>query len=789
MYNDIINRLLRFLLPLAILISGIGFYFYFSEMDAIKKIYENQENINIKIGKMAIATDLKFINTDLMQLAQHSAFITDSLNHNAITLLEQDFLIFSQTKQLYDQIRFLDLNGIEIVRINFNAGQPFIVPKNNLQNKSQRYYFKDIIQLNKGKIFISPFDLNIEHGQIEKPIKPMLRFGTPVFNRQGEKIGIILLNYLGSKLISSLKEMTAHTMLLNTNGFWLYHYSSDPSLTLETSLEWGFIFDNEHTFGKQYPKAWEKISQTKAGQFYDIDGGLFTFDTISSWKLVAQIPNEIFKASAKKITLKLSIIIGALFILLILISWRFALLHIQRQAKRKETLLNKTNKAKNVFLANMSHELRTPLNGILGFTQILKRDQTLSPQQVNNIRTIEQAGEHLLLLLNNILDMAKVEGNKIELQITEFNFNDFLKAIVNLIKIRAHQKGINFIDKFQSKLPIAIKSDKTRLRQIIVNLLINAIKFTEHGSVKFKVSCHEEKIRFLVEDTGIGIASDKLETIFESFSQLDPKNEGAGLGLSISKNLVKLMDSTLNAKSTLGKGSVFWFDLALPEVKGLITRKVERNIIGFKGRSHKILVVDDNEIDRTILVNLLFLLGFEVIEASNGQEGIEKALLERPDLIFINLIMPVMDGYKACELIRQSSQHIVIIVLSTSIRHKDKPQGCDDFIVKPIRMENELFNVLIKHLKLEWIYDDIEVEPTAALAIEQGPLIPPPIEELKILHELAISGNMRRIQEQAKYIEQLDEKYVHFANKLSNLAQSFEDEKILALVEKELYEG
>jgi signal transduction histidine kinase len=808
MYNNFINRFLRFSLPSAILISGIAFYFYFSEIETIKQTYETQENVNIKIGKMAIAADLEFIATDLMVLAQHNAFhqMQDSLNQDAITLLEQDFLVFSQTKQLYDQVRFLDMDGMEIVRINFNAAQAFIVSKKHLQNKSKRYYFKDVIQLNKGEIFVSPFDLNIEHGQIEKPIKPMLRFGTPVFNEQGEKKGIILLNYLGSKLITSLKEATAnHIMLLNADGFWLsHHHRSD--------LEWGFMFGNEHTFGNQFPKAWEKISQTKAGQFYDTDGRLFTFETVyplregeqSStgatkayepshgkintkkyyWKLVAQIPNEIFNASANKITWNLSLIIAPLFILLISGSWWLASLQIQQQAERELNQLNKTNQAKNAFLAKMSHELRTPLNGILGFTQILKRDRTLNPQQVDDIRTIEQAGEHLLLLLNNILDMAKADGKKIELQLTEFHFDDFLKAIVNLIKIRAQQKSINFIDKFQSGLPIAVKGDKTRLRQIIVNLLINAIKFTEHGSVKFQVSRHQEKIRFWIEDTGIGIAPDKLETIFEAFSQVNYQNEGAGLGLSISKELVELMDSTLNVKSTLGKGSVFWFDLALPEVKGLVKSKPERTVIGFKGRSRKILVVDDNKIDRTMLVHLLLLLGFEVLEASNGLEGLEKALLEQPDMIFMNLIMPVMNGYEACRLIRQSAQQTVIIVLSTSIKHKEKSQDCDDFITKPVQLENELFHILTKHLKLEWIYDDIEPDPT----IEQEPLIPPPTEELKVLHKLAILGNMRRIQESAKHIEQLDEKYIPFAKELSNLAKHFEDEKILALVEQYMEE-
>jgi PAS domain S-box-containing protein len=469
------------------------------------------------------------------------------------------------------------------------------------------------------------------------------------------------------------------------------------------------------------------------------------------------------------------------------------LLDAKEAAEKAKIEAESANRTKSVFLANMSHELRTPLNGILGFAQILKNDQTLGSQQRDAIHTIQQSGEHLLLLLNDILDMAKVEAGKMELHLTEFQFNNFLKGIANIIQIRAQQKDTQFNYEFQSDLPIAVKGDSTRLRQVLINLLGNAVKFTEQGLVKFKVSRHKDKIRFLVEDTGIGIAQEELKTIFEAFQQVGHqkyKMEGTGLGLPISKRLVELMDSTLNVKSTLGKGSVFWFDLRLPEVSGWqsVNHTPELTIIGFKGKSRKILIIDDNKTNRAVLIGLISHLGFEIAEASNGQEGVEKALTEQPDIILMDLVMPIMDGFEATRKIRQSEQlsEVVIIAVSASVQHKEESLsvGCNDFVAKPIQTEKELLNLFSKYLELEWIYEEIASETT----IEQGPLISPPLEELEVLHELAISGNMRRIKEQAKHIEQLDEKYIPFAHKVLNLAKNFEDEKILALVEERVRE-
>lgn len=278
---------------------------------------------------------------------------------------------------------------------------------------------------------------------------------------------------------------------------------------------------------------------------------------------------------------------------------------LQTEAKEREQAEKKAeaaNRAKSEFLANMSHEIRTPLNAILGFTQILKRDNSLTIQQQNSINTIQQSGEHLLLLLNDILDMSKVEAGKMELNLQEFSFQHFLNGVVDIIKISAQQKAIQLIYDFQSDLPLTTRADETRLRQVLINLLGNAVKFTDKGFVKFKVTqTSSNQVRFQIEDSGHGIAADDLETIFEAFKQVGfhkNQSEGTGLGLPLSKKLVEMMGGSLHVTSTLGKGSLFWFDLTLPKIKGWqpLNQPITSQSIGFKTKKQKNQLINDSKV-------------------------------------------------------------------------------------------------------------------------------------------------------------------------------------------------
>lgn len=451
------------------------------------------------------------------------------------------------------------------------------------------------------------------------------------------------------------------------------------------------------------------------------------------------------------------------------------------------------NRAKSEFLANMSHELRTPLNGIIGYAQILLRGRTLTEEDRSRIDVIYQCGSHLLTLINDILDLSKIEAGKVELIASDFHFPAFLQGVAEMCRIRAELKGIQFHYQYTTELPIAIHADEKRLRQVLINLLTNAIKFTDKGSVNFTVSfAIPGKIRFQVQDTGIGIAAEKLETIFLPFEQVaDAKRqwEGTGLGLAISQEIVGLMGSTIQVQSEINVGSIFWFDVSFTEAAEWIKTSQtddKGQIIGIKNSQPKILVVDDKWENRSVISNLLSPIGFIVFEATSGQEGWQKIHEHQPNLIITDLLMPKGDGFELIKRIRQSEtyKNLTIIVSSASVFESDQYRsieaGGNDFMPKPV-MAKELLEKLQKYLQIEWIYEEKAASPEHNL--EKQKLFPPPAEQLEIIYELAMKGNFKGIIKQAKLLEQTDQKYLPFAKKLNQLANGFQDREIVVLVQ------
>ncbi len=473
-----------------------------------------------------------------------------------------------------------------------------------------------------------------------------------------------------------------------------------------------------------------------------------------------------------------------------------------------------TNRAKSVFLTNMSHELRTPLNAILGFAQILKRNNHLTIQQQEAITTIHRNGEYLLTLLNDVLDLARVEAGKLQLFPSEFYLKEFLNSLVDLFQLRSKQNSLQFIYQPSDYLPRVIRADEMRLRQVLINLLGNAFKFTPQGQITLKVYSQgaikqEENsilhnLHFEIIDTGLGIAPADLNLLFLPFRQVNsstgPRN-GNGLGLSITKELLNLMGCELQVKSVLGTGSRFGFVLPVPELFKTIPAPLSIaafSIIGFTGPPRKILIVDDNWENSLVLVNFLKPLGFELTNLNNGQDSIDVVGDWQPDLVLMDLVMAGIDGFEATRRIKKlpGLEKLPIVAVSASAFdfHKEASfeAGCDDFISKPVHLE-ELLACLQKHLQLTWIYQQpdsatITDLPPHHSQAEESLSLPEDWrlskEQAAVLLDLGMRANFYGLLEFAEQLEATDEKMMALAKQIQQLAKSYQMAKICELAQK-----
>lgn len=450
-------------------------------------------------------------------------------------------------------------------------------------------------------------------------------------------------------------------------------------------------------------------------------------------------------------------------------------------------LANRANQAKSRFLSNMSHEIRSPLNSIIGYAHILHQDPNIPENRRQAIETLKRSGDHLCSLIEDILDIARIEARKFDFRYQPFYFPEFIEHLVTLYKAQAEYKGLNFTCQITSAFPQRVRGDEKRVGQILMNLLGNAVKFTNSGGIVFRIGYASGVASFQVSDTGSGIDEEQQQNIFQPFTRLDNPTgnaaAGSGLGLTISKILTEVMGGELTLSSKVGEGSTFSVRLLLPSVPPENERQEQTDVIGYHGRRRKILIVDDQSEHRQLLLSLLEPLGFYLIETDSGEQCLEKAADEQPDLILLDISMNGIDGIETTLRLREAELNMPIIVFSANAYPGDRMAainaGCNDFLAKPIKVDN-LFYKLKLALGLDWQYRDQATHP----AIPERDVAPetPPAEFVQACVSYARIGDLLGLKKLVQQYAKTTPRYAAYCNKLTQLANQFRIGEIRTLL-------
>ena len=473
------------------------------------------------------------------------------------------------------------------------------------------------------------------------------------------------------------------------------------------------------------------------------------------------------------------------------------------ELKQAKEVAEAANQAKSTFLANMSHELRTPLNAILGFARLIQNSPNLSPQHQEQVSIITRSGEHLLTLINDVLDLAKIEANRTTLNEEDFNLYNLISDIEQMFSIKIKTKRLWLCIDRDDDVPQYVRTDEVKLRQVLINLLSNAIKFTESGGISLMIQKSNTQLpiphcqlTFAISDTGAGIPPEELDIIFKSFVQSSTGKqsvEGTGLGLPISRAFVQLMGGDITVSSVVGRGSTFSFTINVSVVEGISikTQQTTRRAIALEPNQprYRILIVDDKEDNRQLLMQLLSPFGFELKQATNGKEAIEITDNFEPHLIWMDLRMPVMNGYKAAQKIKSTAKGEATAIIAVSASNVipetaiTEDGNFDGFIRKPFR-DSEIFATLSQHIGVRFIYEEshefIHTLPTDVTAINLDDLAELSADWVANLYQATIHGDFDLM---LTLIEEIRTQNDSLATLLASLTNNFQFEELLNLLE------
>ncbi|MCZ6636239.1 MAG: response regulator [bacterium] len=491
---------------------------------------------------------------------------------------------------------------------------------------------------------------------------------------------------------------------------------------------------------------------------------------------------------------------AALPVLLARIRNQLSIKWLEERARCAAREAEAANQAKSAFLSHMSHELRTPLNAILGFTQLMRRDSKLTSEHQEYLEVIGRSGEHLLALINDVLDMAKIEAGQVVLNEADFDLYGLLDTLKEMFHLQARDKGLELVFERAQDVPRYVFAEEGRLRQVLINLLSNAIKFTEAGWVALRVrsrdTSSEHGLFFEVEDTGPGVATEDQAVLFDPFVQTaagQRSQEGTGLGLPISQAYVQMMGGEIQVESEGGRGATFRFEIRIEggEVAAIQTSHRSHRPLGLEPGEpkYRILVVEDQQEGRKLLCKMLAPMGFEIREAADGQEGLKVWEMWAPHLIWMDMQMPVMDGYEATRRIKATTkgQDTVVIALTASAFEENRTQallsGCNDFVRKPFR-EEEIFDAMAKHLGVRFVYE-AESRPAALEAEMPGTLTPEalsvvPIDRIRALYQAVVRADQELVFD---LLSQIEVEHADLARALKDLVHDFRFDEIIQLIQ------
>jgi signal transduction histidine kinase/CheY-like chemotaxis protein/purine-cytosine permease-like protein len=462
------------------------------------------------------------------------------------------------------------------------------------------------------------------------------------------------------------------------------------------------------------------------------------------------------------------------------------------QLQNARRVAEQANQAKSRYVTSISHELRTPLNSILGYAQILDGDESIPPHRRGAVSVIKKSGEHLLSLIEDTLDIARIESGRFVLDIRPLAFPAFIQQLIGMFELQARDKGLSFHFELDGALPAAVRADEKRLRQILINIIGNAVKYTLAGAIRVRLSYRREMALFEIADSGPGIAPEDIALIFEPFARGGARAGaiGTGMGLTISRMLTDMMGGALTVESHIGEGSVFRLRLFLPQLHGAQTGGAfpRARRIGYRGVRQRILAVDNERVDRELLLNLLQPLGFEIGEAASGEECLAVAGAFQPHLIFMDLAMPGIDGWETIRRLRAAGfGAIPLAIISANAFDKrldhDVDLPAEDFILKPIRLD-ELLDWIGRRLSLEWVWAETSVAPPPSLAPPETPSLPPS-QTLRALEEVIELGFVRGIHAKLDEIEASGPSYGEFVRIQRGLLRQFQFDAMRARLRRE----